>query len=162
MRNFIQFLKSKAFRIHFAIALGSIALLLFIVFKWLNIYTRHAETISVPDLKGIEIVEAMDLLDQQGFKYVIDSIYTELGAPNTVYEQEPEANALVKENRTIYLTIVSGSAPTVKLPDDPNPVPAGKSDIEVNSTDLFMLNILKVSLIIGCLIFNKSGVVSSF
>lgn len=117
MRNFIQFLKSKQFRIHFAIAFGSVAILLFIVFKWLNIYTRHSETISVPDLKGIEIVEAMDLLDQQGFKYVIDSIYTELGEPNTVYEQEPEANALVKENRTIYLTIVSGSAPTVKLPD---------------------------------------------
>jgi beta-lactam-binding protein with PASTA domain len=34
-----------------------------------------------------------------------------------VYEQEPEANSLVKENRTIYLTVVSGSAPNVKLPD---------------------------------------------
>lgn len=117
MRNFIQFLKSKQFRIHFAIAFGSVAILLFIVFKWLNVYTRHGETISVPDLKGIEITEAMDLLDQQGFKYVVDSIYTELADANTVYEQEPEANALVKENRTIYLTIVSGSAPSVKLPD---------------------------------------------
>jgi eukaryotic-like serine/threonine-protein kinase len=117
MRNFIQFLKSKQFRIHFAIAVGSIAILLFIVFKWLNVYTRHGETISVPDLKGIEITEAMELLEEKGFKYIVDSIYTELGEANTVYEQEPEANALVKENRTIYLTIVSGNAPTVKLPD---------------------------------------------
>lgn len=117
MRNFIQFLKSKQFRIHFAIALGAIALILFIVFKWLNVYTRHGETISVPDLKGVDVTEAMERLEEQGFKYIIDSIYTELGAPNTVYEQEPEANALVKENRTIYLTIVSGNAPTVKLPD---------------------------------------------
>ncbi len=117
MRNFIEFLKCKPFRVHFAIAFVSIALLLYLILKWLNVYTKHGETISVPDLKGLEIVEAMDLLDDQGFKYVIDSIYTDQAEPNTVYEQEPEANALVKENRTIYLTIVSGSAPTVKLPD---------------------------------------------
>lgn len=117
MRNFIEFLKSKSFRVHFAIAFVSIALLLFLILKWLNVYTKHGETISVPDLKGLEIIEAMDLLDEQGFKYVIDSIYTDQAEPNTVYEQEPEANALVKENRTIYITIVSGSAPTVKLPD---------------------------------------------
>lgn len=117
MRNLIQFIKSRQFRIHFAIAFCSIALLLFLILKWLNVYTRHGETISVPDLKGIDIVEAMDKLDEQGFKYIIDSIYTDQAEPNTVYEQEPEANALVKENRTIYLTVVSGAAPSVKLPD---------------------------------------------
>ncbi len=78
MRNFIQFLKSKQFRIHFAIALGSIAVLLFIIFKWLNVYTRHGDTISVPDLKGLELVEAVDVLEEQGFRYVVDSIYTEI------------------------------------------------------------------------------------
>ncbi len=117
MRNFIQFLKSKQFRIHFAIAFGSIAILLFIIFKWLSIYTKHGDTISVPDLKGLELVEAIDVLEEEGFKYVVDSIYTELAEANTVYEQEPEANALVKENRTIYITVVSGSAPSVKLPE---------------------------------------------
>ena len=117
MKNFILFLKSRSFRINFAIAFVSIGLLLFMILKWLNVYTKHGETISVPDLKGMNIVEAMDLLDDQGFKYVIDSVYTDQAEPNTVYEQEPEANALVKENRTIYFTVVSGSAPTVKIPD---------------------------------------------
>lgn len=117
MKNFILFLKSRSFRINFAIAFVSIGLLLFMILKWLNVYTKHGETISVPDLKGLNIVEAMDLLDDQGFKYVIDSVYTDQAEPNSVYEQEPEANALVKENRTIYFTVVSGSAPTVKIPD---------------------------------------------
>lgn len=117
MRNFILFLKSKSFRIHFAIAFVSITLVLYFTLKWLNVYTKHGETISVPDLKGMNIVDAMDVLDDQGFKYVIDSIYTNQAEPNSVYEQDPEANALVKENRTIYFTVVSGSAPTVKLPD---------------------------------------------
>lgn len=117
MRNFVLFLKSRSFRVNFAIAFVSITLVLYFILKWLNVYTKHGETISVPDLKGMNIVEAMDLLDDQGFKYVIDSIYTDQAEPNSVYEQEPEANALVKENRTIYFTVVSGSAPTVKLPD---------------------------------------------
>jgi len=117
MKNFILFLKSRSFRVNFAIAFVSITLVMYLILKWLNVYTKHGETISVPDLKGMNIVEAMDLLDDQGFKYVIDSIYTDQAEPNSVYEQEPEANALVKENRTIYFTVVSGSAPTVKLPD---------------------------------------------
>lgn len=117
MRNFVLFLKSRSFRVNFTIAFVSITLVLYFILKWLNVYTKHGETISVPDLKGMNIVEAMDLLDDQGFKYVIDSIYTDQAEPNSVYEQEPEANALVKENRTIYFTVVSGSAPTVKLPD---------------------------------------------
>ena len=105
MKNFILFLKSRAFRLNFAIAFVSITLIMYLVLKWLNVYTKHGETISVPDLKGMDVVEAMDLLDDQGFKYVIDSIYTDQAEPNSVYEQEPEANALVKENRTIFTAI---------------------------------------------------------
>ncbi len=117
MKAFFQFLKSKDFIKHLSIAILIIACVLFLVFKWLNIYTRHGETVSIPDLKGLDITEAMEVLEEQGFRYVVDSIYTDKADAGTVYEQEPEANALVKENRTIYLTIVSSDAPSVKLPD---------------------------------------------
>lgn len=117
MKMFFQFLKSKEFIKHLSIALISISIILFIIFKWLNIYTRHGETVTIPELKGLELSEAMELLEEQGFRYVIDSIYTDKANPGTVYEQEPEANSLVKENRNIYITIVSSDAPTIKLPD---------------------------------------------
>ena len=65
MRNFIRFLKSKSFRVNFAIAFVSITLLLFLVLKWLGVYTKHGETISVPDLKGIDIVEVIDIDENQ-------------------------------------------------------------------------------------------------
>lgn len=117
MKMFFQFLKSKEFIKHLSIAIISISIVLFIIFKWLNVYTRHGETVTIPDLKGLEISEAMELLEEQGFRYVVDSIYTDNAEPGTVYEQEPEANSLVKENRNIYLTIVSSDAPSIKLPD---------------------------------------------
>lgn len=117
MKMFFQFLKSKEFFKHLGIAILSIGIILFIIFKWLNVYTRHGETVTIPNLKGLEISEAMELLEEQGFRYVIDSIYTDKAEPGTVYEQEPEANSLVKENRNIYLTIVSSDAPSIKLPD---------------------------------------------
>lgn len=117
MKMFFQFLKSKDFFKHLSIAVVSIGIVLFVIFKWLNVYTRHGETVTIPDLKGLEISEAMEILEEQGFRYVIDSIYTDKAAQGTVYEQEPEANSLVKENRNIYLTIVSSDAPSIKLPD---------------------------------------------
>lgn len=113
----ISYFKTKAFRNHLLIALASIALLLFIIFQWLAVYTKHGETVTVPDLKGMNSDEAIQVLEAQNFRYVIDSIYNNKFPPGSILEQDPEANAQVKDNRTIYLTMVSAVAPNVKLPD---------------------------------------------
>lgn len=117
MKSLFEFLKSKVFFKHLGIAVLIIGTVLFLVFKWLSVYTRHGETVTIPDLKGLDVAEAMEVLEEQGFRYVIDSIYTDKADPGTVYEQEPEANTLVKENRNVYITIVSTDAPNIKLPD---------------------------------------------
>ncbi len=115
--KFIQFLKSKTFRKHLGIAILSIAAILLIVFKGLDIYTKHGESVTVPDIRNLPTEEATRVLENQNFRYVIDSTYSDKLPGGTVLEQDPEAGAQVKEYRTIYLTIVSGAAPTVKLPD---------------------------------------------
>lgn len=117
MQSFWLFLKSKSFRIHFLLAFLLIAALLFGTFRWLANYTRHNQSLSVPDLKGMTLEEAISNLEQQGFRYAVDSLYVDGEEPGTVYEQEPIAGELVKENRTIYLSTVSSIAPSVKLPD---------------------------------------------
>jgi eukaryotic-like serine/threonine-protein kinase len=117
MKGFFQFLLSKSFWIQLFIAASATAIVLFGIFKWLNNYTRHGQSVSVPDVKGMQIEEAMENLENQGFRYVIDSIYVDDEEPGTVYEQEPAANEMVKEERTIYLTTISREAPSVKLPD---------------------------------------------
>jgi eukaryotic-like serine/threonine-protein kinase len=115
--KFFLFLKSKLFWKQVLIAAVSIIIILFLTFKWLSVYTKHGESVTVPDLKGMSLNSALELLDNQHFRYVIDSVYNDKFPPGTVMEQEPTANSQVKENRTIYLTIVSIIPPSVKLPD---------------------------------------------
>ena len=113
----IQYLQTKAFRKQMLLIVVALVITLFGAYKWVAFYTKHGKSVPVPVLKGLELSDATDLLDEQNFKYSIDSIYTSLAPAGTVYEQEPEPGAAVKENRTIYLTVVSNTPPIVKLPD---------------------------------------------
>jgi beta-lactam-binding protein with PASTA domain len=65
----------------------------------------------------MSVEKAMHLLDDQGFEYKIDSVYVLDQPPGTVVEQDPDAGTNVKENRTIYLTVITRLAPPVALPD---------------------------------------------
>lgn len=109
--------KSKTIRKQVLYMLLIFVGLLTIVFTGLGIYTRHGETVTVPNLKGLKTNEAIELLESQGFRCTIDSIYNIDVPKGTVFDQEPSANSKVKENRMLYLTVVSMSAPTVKMPD---------------------------------------------
>lgn len=85
---------------------------------YLNRYTRHNESVSVPDVKGIQLYEAESLLTTVSLKFeVIDSIYQKDGIPGSVLDQVPKANTNVKEGRTVYLTIQATTEPLVNIPD---------------------------------------------
>jgi beta-lactam-binding protein with PASTA domain len=116
MSKFWAYLKTKQFRINFLLALGSLFLIVLIISFSLGFYTRHGTGVPVPKLKGLSIERAMDLLKDQGFQYKIDSVYVD-GPPGAVVEQDPDPGTFVKENRTIYLTIITRLAPPVALPD---------------------------------------------
>lgn len=117
MNKFGAYLKTKSFRINILLAIGSAFLLVLIISFSLSFYTRHGEGIPVPQLKGLSVEKAMSLLNDQGFQYKIDSVYVLDQPPGAVVEQDPDAGTNVKENRTIYLTVVTRLAPPVPLPD---------------------------------------------
>jgi beta-lactam-binding protein with PASTA domain len=117
MNKFWAYLKTKQFRNTLLMAVGSVILVFVIAFFCLSIYTRHGSGIPVPQLKGLQAGRAIDLLKDQGFEYKIDSVYVLDQPPGSVIEQDPDAGTNVKENRTIYLTIVTQLAPPVTLPD---------------------------------------------
>ncbi len=48
---------------------------------------------------------------------VQDSVYIDTAAKASVIRQSPEADAIVKKNRTIYLTINRAVAPLIDMPD---------------------------------------------
>jgi beta-lactam-binding protein with PASTA domain len=117
MSNFWAYLKTRQFVNTFLLVIATVIGIILIAFFSLSSYTRHGQGIPVPRLKGLSVDKAMDLLKDQGFNYKIDSVYVDGQAPGTIVEQDPDAGTNVKENRTIYLTMVTQLAPNVSLPD---------------------------------------------
>ncbi len=117
MGKFIALLQTKVFWKNVLLSIGLVFTVLLIVFLSLKYYTRHGQSITVPDLRGTNIIQATEALNSMGFKYKIDSTYAVDKIPGTVFEQDPDANSKVKEGRTIYLTIVTSAIPTIVLPD---------------------------------------------
>jgi beta-lactam-binding protein with PASTA domain len=117
MSKLWTYLKTKDFRNHFLGAAGSVLAVVLIAYLSLGYYTRHGSGIPVPKLKGLTVDRATAILEEQGFHYKIDSVYVQDKAPGTILEQDPDAGTNVKENRTIYLTMVTTQAPPVGLPD---------------------------------------------
>ncbi|WP_196891685.1 PASTA domain-containing protein [Aureivirga marina] len=116
--SLVNFLKSKTFFKHLAIAIVGIILLIFIMLKWLNITTNHDQKIQVPNLEKKSLEEAEKLLADKNLRYVIRDTanYNPKFPPYSVIEQSPEAYDNVKENRQIYLTVNPSGYRSVKLP----------------------------------------------
>lgn len=113
-----KFFYSKKFLINLGIALIVAAIFIWGIFKFINSYTNHGETISVPNLEGITVNEVESILTDKNLRYVIlDSIYIEKAEKGVVLEQNPRKDELVKENRTIYITVSKVIAPKIKMPD---------------------------------------------
>ncbi|MCB0410499.1 MAG: PASTA domain-containing protein [Flavobacteriales bacterium] len=109
---------SKAFFINLLLIISVTILIIWGIFKYLNSYTLNGETISVPQLEGLTIAEVEKTLKEKNLRYqILDSIYIEKGEKGVVLEQQPLADELVKQNRTIYITTSKIIAPKISMPD---------------------------------------------
>ncbi|WP_257656959.1 PASTA domain-containing protein [Parapedobacter lycopersici] len=117
MNKFFQYLRTETFRKTLIAALIALVVFFLVIFFGLRQYTRYDESILVPQLKGMLINEAVEKLESQGFSYDLDSVYQMDARPGLVIEQDPDPNTKVKENRTLYLTIITRTAPEVAFPD---------------------------------------------
>ncbi|HMR45273.1 MAG TPA: PASTA domain-containing protein [Bacteroidia bacterium] len=118
MKALIQFLKSRFFWINISVIFIVIIMSIGLVYKWLDSYTDHGNSVSVPDLKGMNIQKVNDFLRTKNlsFKIADSSVYLLDQKPGTIVEQDPQPDEKVKQGRTIYLTITRSSAPMVKVP----------------------------------------------
>lgn len=117
MSKLLLYFKTDVFRKNLIYAIIAILGLFLTVYFGLKIYTKHGDAQQVPTLKGLHINEAIAILDAAGLEYKIDSVYQLDATPGLVIEQDPEANALVKGGRTVYLTIITQVAPEVEFPN---------------------------------------------
>ena len=117
MKGFFVFLKSKQFFLHFGIAIVSVVITLWILVKMLNSYTKHGETVEVPDFKGKNIAELNGFIEGKDIRYlIIDSIYAPKEKPGVVIRQDPETKTQVKRNRTVYLYVTGLLPPQMVMP----------------------------------------------
>lgn len=117
MIKFFQYLRTDVFRKNLIAAIIGIAVFVVAIFFALQQYTRHGKTITVPELREMHITEAIRTLEALGFQYDLDSVYQMDKTPGLVLEQDPDPGTQVKENRTLYLTMITQSAPEVTFPN---------------------------------------------
>lgn len=107
----------KNWLMNIGLAMVALAVLVWFAFIWMNWYTRHGDSIEVPNLKGVAYEDAVRKLEDAGLRYeIFDSVYSETVKKNAITEQDPPAQTQVKPDRVIYLTINALGKPKVKMP----------------------------------------------
>jgi beta-lactam-binding protein with PASTA domain len=118
MSGLINFLKSKVFFINVLIAFFLCIFSIYFVYTWMGRTTHHGESITVPNLRGMNMESLDTFLASKNLRYqIIDSLFDGSKTGGTVLEQDPAPDSKVKERRTIYLTVNSALPPKVKMPD---------------------------------------------
>lgn len=117
-QSWLRFFISKLFFKNVFYSFSVAVLLVVFIWYFLRSYTRHDQLLELPDLKGLTISEADSVLTLKSLNFVvIDSVFSLELPPLTVIEQNPLAGNFVKENRRIYLTIVSKNKKQVQMPN---------------------------------------------
>jgi eukaryotic-like serine/threonine-protein kinase len=112
-----NFLTSSTFLKHLILAIGISLAAIFLILLSLKIYTRHGESITVPNLYGYTENEFREILEKLDLKYLItDSIYIEDVTAGGVIDQVPEPGHGVKVSRTLFLTINAIAPEQVTIP----------------------------------------------
>ena len=123
MNDFISYIR-RFFKNHPIIA----NLLVMFIVAWLIVWgvllfldswTHHGSTSTVPQVKGMTYQQAMLVLAENDLSVEIsDSIYDRNARPGTIIESWPRAGAVVKQGRQVYVTITAFSPKqvTVSMP----------------------------------------------
>lgn len=120
MNNFFSYIKvffKKHPIIANLIAIFIVAcLILWGVLLFLDSWTHHGSTTTVPQIKGMAYQQAMLVLAEKDLTVEIsDSIYDRNARPGTIVESWPKAGAVVKQGRQVYVTITAFSPKQVTV-----------------------------------------------
>ena len=99
------------------VAFAILFLFAFLLLHSLGWITNHGAYLKVPLVKGKKTQDAVKMLEDRGFEVLIqDSVYFDSLPKGTVVKQLPEADATVKTNRTVFLTINRSVPPYIDMP----------------------------------------------
>ena len=114
----IQKLLKKPLWVNVLVGIGALLLVFILLFFSLGLITGNGKTEKVPNVVGLDINTAKHNLTELGFNVVVqDSIYVDSLARDAVLRQSPDPDEVVKQGRTIYLTINRVLAPQIEMPN---------------------------------------------
>lgn len=118
MKRFFRTLFSARLWSHLALIAVAIGIVIGLTLWWLQSYTRHGDSLSVPNLQGMAIKDVQRTLQNLDLNFeVTDSIYSDEFKRGVVVIQNPEPNRLVKRGRTVFLSVNSLLPEMVQVPD---------------------------------------------
>lgn len=93
-------------------------MILFFFFAYLPSSTNHGETVTVPNIIGMNMEQLDEYVLKRGLRFEVnDSSYSRKHPPLTVLKQFPKPGAKVKEHRKIIITLNRVKPPNVPVPD---------------------------------------------
>ena len=118
MKIWDQF-NSKSLTKQIFLMVSVVFIVFFLAYNLLMIYTKHNRYIEVPNLSGLNLDDAIDVLKKNRLKYeVLDSSKFFVEIPNySIISQIPLEKELVKKNRKIYLNVNPRNFQKVSLPN---------------------------------------------
>lgn len=114
----IKYVTSRPLWFNILVAIGGVFLLLVVFILLLGVITRHGKSKTVPYVVGKNINDVEKQLNDAGFETVIqDSVYYDSLPRGVVIKQVPDADAVVKVNRKVYVIINRFIAPDISMPN---------------------------------------------
>jgi len=113
-----EFIFSKVFVKNLGAAILITVGLILVLLIWLNFFTRHGQTRTVPDFYGLTMDQTVQLAKKSRLKFtIVDSVYTTVVPRGCIAEQTPKAGFKVKKWRNIMLTMNAFRPEMVAMPD---------------------------------------------
>lgn len=131
---------------HVLIGIGAFVGLIVIISFVLRFYTRHGDSITLPDFIGktLEQVENMD--ESSPFTFiVVDSVYMQNKPKGSIFSQDPPVGSTVKSGRKIYVTTVAYGVPNVVMPN--------LTDLSLRQASMMLENL---GLVVGNVVYQPS------
>ncbi len=114
----IKYITSRPLWFNILVAIGLVFFAVLIFILLLGVITRHGKSKTVPYVVGKNINTVESQLSDAGFETVVqDSVYYDSLPPGIVIKQVPDADAVVKVNRTVYVIINRFVPPDISMPN---------------------------------------------
>jgi beta-lactam-binding protein with PASTA domain len=116
MKQWLFFIFSSSF-VKSILRIGAVWLLIIGgLWFYLKFYSRPDAIQEMPELKGMKLTEAQDVLESLGLEMIhLDSIYSRKGRAFEVIEQVPPFGSKIKSGRRIYVTTYRSTPPFEKI-----------------------------------------------